>query len=91
MQYAKNVPKPTVKPQESPIGETYTKSSPILRREQQEHAMKNTSPGSKRGSGISNRNVDIIDLDELQRRHEREKHSVAMIRQNVDSVLEQRA
>ena len=39
-------------------------------------------------SPTQTQNMDVIDLKKLQQRHEQEKKNVALIRQNMETVLQ---
>lgn len=76
LDYAKNVPKPQVKPRPTQYNsyEVASQLSPIVK----------GSAESK--SPTHTQNMDVIDLKKLQQRHEQEKKNVAMMRQNLESV-----
>ncbi|XP_067676933.1 serine/arginine repetitive matrix protein 2-like [Haliotis asinina] len=83
LEYAKNVPKPSVKVQPNPynsyqvasqMGSSQPNSRPLVRQQYKQQPV-----------------VDVIDLDKLQQRHEQDKQNVAKIRQNMDSVVAQNA
>ncbi|KAK3605218.1 hypothetical protein CHS0354_038654 [Potamilus streckersoni] len=83
IEYSKNVPKPAVKPRPNQYN-SY------------EVAAQLAAPSGKTKTKVSSKapsakTLDVIDLNTLQQRHEMEKQSVSKIRQNMESVLTQKA
>lgn len=77
VEYAKNVPKPTVKPKPGPHNsyEIASQLSPIA---------KNHVRSPRRQQEPS---VEIIDLEKLHRRHEEDKRSAELIRQKAQGYV----
>ncbi|XP_064614702.1 jhy protein-like [Liolophura sinensis] len=83
-EYAKNVPKPKIRPKEDQYNsyQASAQMSPIAPRKPLK-----SSGGSPRPSSNTNsptKTIDVIDLQKLHDRHERDKQNVAMIRQNME-------
>lgn len=86
LEYAKNVPKPTVKPRPN----QYNSYEVAAQLTPGGHANKARSPGSKM-SPPPVQTVDVIDIRTLEQRHLQERQKTDKIRQNMDSVLSQKA
>ena len=93
LEYAKSVPKPKVAPRRLPAEDSPTSTPP--NRTQSRNPSRNPSqPASKKASAASlqreappsQADVEIIDLQKLQERHEAERQKVAQIRQQLESV-----
>ncbi|KAK7469751.1 hypothetical protein BaRGS_00036233 [Batillaria attramentaria] len=78
VEYAKNVPKPTVRPKPNPYNsyELASQLSPIAK----PHSKAQKSPTHEPS-------VDVLDLQKLHERHEQDKRSAALIRQKAQGVL----
>nr|KAG5688643.1 hypothetical protein BaRGS_017497 [Batillaria attramentaria] len=78
VEYAKNVPKPTVRPKPNPYNsyELASQLSPIAK----PHSKAQKSPTHEPS-------VDVLDLQKLHERHEQDKRSAALIRQKAQDCI----
>jgi len=85
LEYAKNVPKPTVKPRPNQYN-SYEVSAQITPGSKgRANLTKSSSPQS------SAQTMDVFDIRTLEQRHLQERKNADKIRQNMDSVLTQKA
>ncbi|CAH1796106.1 unnamed protein product, partial [Owenia fusiformis] len=95
MEYARNVPRPQVRPQPNQFNSYEVAAamdspkpgagsdSPVLRA----GTYSQNTHGSPRAlQRINNPQAEMIDLENLKQRHEREKQNIATIRQNLNGV-----
>ena len=77
VEYAKNVPKPTVKPKANPYNsyELASKLSPIAK------------PSRSQSHSPEEPSVEVLDLEKLHERHQRDKQSAEMIRQKAQGIV----
>ena len=73
VEYAKNVPKPSVKPKVNPYNnyEAASKLSPIAK------------PTRSKPQGQQESSVEVLDLQKLHNRHQQDKRSSEIIRQKA--------
>lgn len=78
VEYAKNVPKPTVRPQPNPFNnyEMASKMSPIAK------ALR-----GQVNSQLPDPSVEMLDLDKLHQRHQQDKRSAEIIRQKAQGMV----
>ncbi|KAK7105737.1 uncharacterized protein [Littorina saxatilis] len=77
VEYAKNVPKPTVKPKANPYNsyELASQLSPIAKQSYSPHSPQQES------------SVEVLDLERLHERHQQDKQSAEMIQRKVQGVM----
>lgn len=87
LDYAKNVPKPSVKPRPNQYN-SYEVAAQIT---PGGAPVKRSSPTGSKHSPQPSQTVDVIDIRTLEQRHIAERKNADKIRQNMDSVLSQKA
>ncbi|KAL4228723.1 hypothetical protein ACF0H5_011766 [Mactra antiquata] len=85
LEYAKNVPKPQVKPRPNQYN-SYEVAAQLT-----PGSVKTRSPYGPKGSPTPTQTVDMIDIRTLEQRHLQERQKADKIRQNMDSVLSPKA
>ena len=87
MEYAKNVPKPSVKQRPNQYN-SYEVSAQIT---PGPSGHKARSPTRTKGTPPPTQTMDVIDIRTLEQRHLQERQKTDKIRQNMNSVLSQKA